>query len=141
MSKSVRIIYNDDYGDESCPVCGQEFVAPFSHAVCRHCGFISWGCSLCPTRSHCYTETCPIERVADLYGIFTREEFDELPADYKYGCEIPQKTHFNLLTGNKLLSIYTERSIVGVTTIDMKAWRNGNRDLKDATPIEQLMDG
>ena len=86
----LKIFANPDYGDEMCPVCSCEFTAPFGLAVCRTCGFVSWGCNMCPLdKFKCCGDSkkCPINHNFELYAVFRQKEFDSLPDEYKIYAE------------------------------------------------------
>lgn len=140
MSK-LKIFANPDYGDELCPVCSCEFTAPFGLAVCRTCGFVSWGCNMCPLdKFKCCGDSkkCPINHNFELYAVFRQKEFDSLPDEYKIYVPTQKRNYAILMVLNRVSHIYTERRLVGFTTIDLEEWRKGNHSLDKVPKIEQI---
>lgn len=146
----LKIYQNDAVGDELCPACGKEFPAPFSMAVCVHCGFISFGCNMCPLdynsqrnellKATCNGNGCPAHRpVKNLYAIFSWNELQQLPRDYVGEVSGGKNKTMQLLVGSSIVPVYTGRKVIGITTIDMDAWRNGQRDLKNVPTIYNIM--
>ena len=146
----LKVYQNDVVGDELCPACGMEFPAPFSMAVCVHCGLISFGCNMCPldynSQRHevlkvtCNGNGCPAHRpVKNLYAIFSRKELQQLPRDYVGEVSCGKNKTMQLLVGSSIVPVYTGRKVIGITTIDMDAWRNGHRDLKNVPTIYNIM--
>ena len=167
----LKVYQNDAVGDELCPACGMEFPAPFSMAVCVHCGLISFGCNMCPLdynsqlhgllvvldlwcnmcpldynsqrnevlKATCNGSECPAHRPAkNLYAIFSRKELRQLPRDYVGEVSCGKNKTMQLLVGSRIVPVYTGRKVIGITTIDMDAWRNGNRELKGVPTIYNL---
>ena len=123
-TKEVKIHYNNDCGYEGCPNCGGEMQSKFMLTACKHCGFISFGCDLCPVyhgNGGCYGKNCGAEHnklPCDLYAVKTKQAFDKLPNEYKYELgKVKQHSTFVLLVGARLVPVYTEASVWGVTTI------------------------
>ena len=146
----LKVYQNDAVGDELCPACGMEFPAPFSMAVCVHCGLISFGCNMCPLdynsqrnevlKATCNGSECPAHRPAkNLYAIFSRKELRQLPRDYVGEVSCGKNKTMQLLVGSRIVPVYTGRKVIGITTIDMDAWRNGNRELKGVPTIYNIM--
>ena len=137
----LKIFANPDYGDEMCPVCTCEFTAPFGLAVCRTCGFVSWGCNMCPLdKFKCCGDSkkCPINHNFELYAVFRQKEFDSLPDAYKIYVPTKATNYAILMVHNRVSHIYTERRLVGFTTIDMEEWRKGNHSLDKVPKIESI---
>ena len=137
----LKIFANPDYGDEMCPVCTCEFTAPFGLAVCRTCGFVSWGCNMCPLdKFKCCGDSkkCPIKHNFELYAVFRQKELDSLPDAYKIYVPTQQCNYAILMVNNRVSHIYTERRLVGFTTIDMDEWRKGNHSLDKVPKIESI---
>lgn len=146
----LKVYQNDAVGDELCPSCGMEFPAPFSMAVCVHCGLISFGCNMCPLdynsqrhdvlKATCNGSECPAHRpVKNLYAIFSRKELRQLPRDYVGEVSCGKNKTMQLLVGSRIMPVYTGRKVIGITTIDMDAWRNGQRELKGVPTIYNIM--
>lgn len=146
----LKVYQNDSIGDECCPACGAEFPAPFSLTACSNCGFISFGCNMCPLdynrRKHpdltavCNGTACPVYHpVSNLYAIYSKKEFDSLPAEYQGRVSTKRNSYMNLLLQDRLVPVYTSRRVVGITTIDMDKWRNGERDLTGTPTILNIM--
>jgi hypothetical protein len=146
----LKVYQNDSVGDELCPACGMEFPAPFSMAVCVHCGLISFGCNMCPLdynsqrnevlKATCNGNGCPAHRpVENLYAIFSRKELQQLPRDYVGEVSCGKNKTMQLLVGSRIVPVYTGRKVIGITTIDLDAWRNGNRELKGVPTIYNIM--
>lgn len=146
----LKVYQNDVVGDELCPSCGMEFPAPFSMAVCVHCGLISFGCNMCPLdynsqrnevlKATCNGSECPAHRPAkNLYAIFSRKELRQLPRDYVGEVSCGKNKTMQLLVGSRIMPVYTGRKVIGITTIDMDAWRNGQRELKGVPTIYNIM--
>jgi len=146
----LKVYQNDSIGDELCPVCGEEFSAPFSMTACSHCGFISMGCNMCPLdynsqshpdlTAHCGGKACPLYHpVQNLYAIFSQAEFDRLPDAYRGEVSVKRNSYMNLLLQDRIVPVYTSRRIVGITTIDMDEWRKGNRKLTGVPTILNIM--
>jgi hypothetical protein len=147
---TLKVYQNDSVGDELCPACGMEFPAPFSMAVCVHCGLISFGCNMCPLdynsqrnevlKATCNGNGCPAHRpVENLYAIFSRKELQQLPRDYVGEVSCGKNKTMQLLVGSRIVPVYTGRKVIGITTIDLDAWRNGNRELKGVPTIYNIM--
>lgn len=138
--RKLNIFVNPDYGDEGCPGCGCDFVAPFSLSVCRHCGMVSMGCNMCPLDKFkcCGTANCPINGHVELYAIFTKKEFESLPDAYRIEAPAKKASFSILMVRNRLVHIYSERAIVGFTTIDMGKWRNGDHALKGIPEVSEI---
>ena len=138
--RKLNIFVNPEHGDEGCPGCGLDFVAPFSLSVCRHCGMVSMGCNMCPLNYFecCGTTKCPIHNHVDLYAIFTKKEFETLPDAYKIEAPAEKEKFSILMVNNRLVHIYSERALVGFTTIDMHEWRNGNHALKGIPKVSEV---
>ena len=137
----LKIFANPDYGDEMCPVCTCEFTAPFGLAVCRTCGFVSWGCNMCPLdKSKCCGDSkkCPINHNFELYAVFSQKKFDSLPDGYKISVPTKATNYAILMVRNRVSHIYTERRLVGFTTIDLDEWRKGNHSLDKVPKIEEI---
>ena len=154
----LRIYQNDSIGDELCPACGAEFPAPFAMTACDCCGFISFGCNMCPldynTQKHpdlkatCNGKDCPAQHaVPVLYAIFEQSEFDSLPEEYKGHVTAKRHSYMNLLLGNRLVPVYTSKPVVGITTIDMEKWRDGDKIVTGVVPTilnimgDELLEG
>lgn len=146
----LKIYQNTSIGDEWCPVCGEEFSAPFSLTACSNCGLISMGCNMCPldynSQSHpdlkanCGGKACPLYHpVENLYAIFDQAEFDSLPEDYRGEVSAKSDSYMNLLLQDRIVPVYTTRDIVGITTIDMDEWRKGNRKLTGVPTILNII--
>lgn len=138
--RKLKIFANPDYGDEGCPGCGCDFVAPFSLSVCRNCGMVSMGCNMCPLNKFecCGTAKCPIKGHVDLYAIFTKKEFETLPDAYKIKAPAKQASFSILMVNSRLVHIYSERALVGFTTIDMHNWRKGDHELKGIPEVSEI---
>jgi hypothetical protein len=138
--RKLKIFANPDYGDEGCPACGCDFVAPFSLSVCRTCGMVSMGCNMCPLNKFecCGTAKCPIKGHVDLYAIFTKKEFKTLPDAYKIYAPAKAVSFSILMVKNRLIHIYSERALVGFTTIDMEKWREGDPELKGVPEVSAI---
>lgn len=138
--KKLNIFANPDYGAELCPVCSCEFTAPFGLAVCRTCGFVSWGCNMCPLDKFkcCGSKQCPIKHNFALYAVFSQKEFDSLPDGYKIYDPTPRNNYAILMVVNRVSHIYTERRLVGFTTIDLEEWRKGNHSLDKVRKIKEI---
>jgi len=141
----LKIFVNPDYGDEGCPACGCGFVAPFSLSVCRNCGLVSMGCNMCPLNKFecCGTDKCPVKEHVDIhaiciYAIFTKKEFATLPDAYKIEAPAKKETFSILMVNNRLVHIYSERALVGFTTINMESWRDGDHSLKGIPKVSEI---
>jgi hypothetical protein len=131
----------EDAFNDICPECNESFGSQFGQCVCRNCGFISAGCDACPGESnrHIDCSSCPVSIPVRLYGIFTKKEFDSLPDAYRGTVSHRAGRWFSILVNNRVYHIYSERKVVGVTTIDMAKWRNGDRSLGNTAVIEDIL--
>lgn len=139
----VKFHYNDMRSAESCPNCGCEFEAMFMESVCEHCGFVSFGCSLCPKSSsgNCYGKDCSCVKNRlknELFAVFYYNDFFNLPQEY---CIIASTMNRNsivaVMEGMRLVPIYTAKSIFGFTTIDVEEYKKTN-DLSKYKKIAEL---
>ena len=146
----LKVYQNDSIGTECCPVCGDEFSAPFSLTACSTCGFISMGCNMCPLdynrRKHpdltavCEGKACPVYHpVKNLYAIYSQHTWDSLPEEYKGHVSANPRSYIHLLLQDRVVPIYTSRKVYGITTIDMLKWNHGNKDLKGVPTIVNIM--
>ena len=146
----LKVYQNDSIGDECCPVCGSEFPAPFSLTACSTCGFISFGCNMCPLdynrRKHpdltavCEGKACPVYHpVTNLYAIYSKRVWDMLPEEYKGHVTAKPRSYIHLLLQDRVVPIYTSRHVYGITTIDMLKWNNGDKDIKGVPTILNIM--
>lgn len=139
-TRNMNVFANPEYGEEGCPGCGCDFVAPFSLSVCRHCGMVSMGCNMCPLDKSecCGTDKCPVNNHVSLYAIFTKGEFDDLPDAYKIYAPAEKETFSILMVNNRINHIYSERELVGFTTIDMGSWRAGDHSLEGIPKVSEI---
>lgn len=131
----------DDAFSDICPSCNTSFSSQFGQCVCSHCGFISAGCDACPgeSNSHIDCSKCPVSIPISLYGIFTQKEFNSLPIEYRGSVYHKANHWFSILINNRVYHIYSERKVIGVTTIDMEEWRKGNHALSKTPTIEDIL--
>lgn len=132
----------EDYFEDICPSCNHSFSSQFGQCVCSHCGCIINGCDACPGESndHIDCSKCPVSMPILLYGIFTKKEFDSLPNDYKGLVYHKARKWFIILVNNRVYHIYSERKVIGVTTIDMEEWRKGNHSLSKTSAIKDIFE-
>lgn len=146
----LRIYQNEDFGVEVCPACCSEFSSPYSMTACEHCGYISFGCNMCPLdysqqtnktlKATCNRAGCPAKHpVENLYAIYSRKEFDSLPEAYRGHVVAKRKSYMHLLLNDRVVPIYTTRRVVGITTIDMYEWRKGNKKLTGTPTIYNIL--
>lgn len=151
MAKRKLWVYQPaDFGENPCGVCSHAYDAPFSLAVCPNCGHIEFGCDLCPLnysgrpnchfKAVCDGKNCPAQGFHDLYAIFDKKELESLPPEY-VGMMVSEKrsNYIRIMLDDRIHTIYSERKVVGITTIDMHEWRKGNRDLKGVRKIENVV--
>jgi hypothetical protein len=74
-----------------------------------------------------------------LYGIFTKRKFESLPDAYRGAVSHKANQWFMVLINNRVYHIYSERKVIGVTTIDMDKWRKGDRSLGNTAVIEDIL--
>lgn len=135
--EKIRMFGKDGIGTEWCSGCDTEFDAPFANSVCPSCGEVQFGCNMCPlnytcdsdpdrqeTKAVCGGKNCPIPPFR-IYAVFSRKELESLPEQYRYEYEA-KKGYFHLLIRDRLETIYTCRKIAGLTTIDMREWREAD---------------
>jgi len=134
-------VIEDAYCD-LCPVCDEEFNSRFGQCVCEHCGYISAGCDACPQEvcGAVSCDKCPVAMPHIQYGIFTKKEYDSLPEEYKGLVSHSAGEWFAVLVADRVHHIYSSRKVVGVTTIDMQKWREGDRDLADTPKLLDVWD-
>lgn len=134
-------VHEDGFSDV-CPSCDTSFSSQFGQCVCSHCGFISAGCDACPGESndHIDCSKCPVSMPIRLYGIFNKKEFNSLPNEYKGTVYHKANQWFMVLVNNRVYHIYSERKVIGVTTIDMDEWRKGNHSLSKTPTIQDILD-
>lgn len=131
----------EDCFTDICPDCNNSFSSQFGQCVCSHCGSISAGCDACPGESNNRIDCskCPVSIPVRLYGIFKQKEFDSLPDAYKGAVSHKANNWFIVLINNRVHHIYSERKVVGITTIDMDQWRKGNRFITNTATIEDIL--
>jgi hypothetical protein len=88
----------------------------------------------------CEGKSCPVYHpVNNLYAIYSKTEFNSLPAEYQGSVSAKRNSYMNLLLQDRLVPVYTSRRVVGITTIDMDKWRRGDRELTGTPTILNIM--